>query len=107
MKEYLSKEIKDGLNEYWDLVNNPQAMDEALKAAFRKWTVGEKRKKAKRLKKAHRGTNYASKKAKKGYTKTLAPGGKTYIYKRQSAKQRYTKKKVGQKLGRQQKRLRS
>jgi len=108
MSKYISTEIEKEINKYWDEVLNCDLRDyvsEALKVAFKKWTTSERKKKKRSLKKAHRGTNYNTKKPRKGYLRVKAPGGKSYIYKRLTGKEKVTKKRVGKRLGEQQQRF--
>jgi len=103
--KYIDDKISNELDAYWNEVNKDIDIIDEVSSIFHKWTRGKKRKKQISLKKGHRGTNWKSKKPKKGFARIKGPGGKTYIYKRLSAAQKITKKRMGQKLGTQSKRF--
>jgi hypothetical protein len=70
-----------------------------LETVFHKWTSFDKRAKKKAIRRAHKGSNWGSTKAREGYKRVKIPGTKRYVLVKQSAMERITKRKVGHGLG--------
>jgi len=103
LNKYLDENLINEINNFWNELFYPE---QTIKSSFRKWTKGKKIKKKRALRKKHKGTNWENKKPKRGYVRVLAPGGKTYVYKRMTQTQKRVRSKVGKRMGKQARRFR-
>lgn len=72
---------------------------EPYEESLQRWTELEKKLRKRASRRAHKGTNWKSVKARQGYKRYKLPGTKRYIIVRLSTAEKSTKKLLGRRLG--------
>lgn len=88
-----------------EAISDSDIISEAFKGVMKRQTRTQKRRRKIKRKRAQRGTNWKSKKPRKGFKRVKS--GKTYKYKRLTPNERKVKRKIGRKLGQASRRLKT